>query len=225
MSHCIDLTGQVFGRLTVIRRAGNDSDNRAMWSCICECGATTFVRGKDLRSGKQYSCGCLKNEKARDRMIKHGESNSRLYKIWLGMKKRCENTECKSYNDYGKRGIKVCDEWHSYETFKAWALLNGYDDTKTIDRKNVNDGYTPDNCRWVARSVQNNNTRKNHYVEIKGENRTLTEWARIYQISLSTVYQRIKRGWDEISAVILPPDSSKQRIKDDIRQTEGVRFR
>lgn len=102
----------------------------------------------------------------------HGDKKTRLYQIWCNMKARCQRETHPQYKNYGGRGIKVCFDWQKYSKFKEWAMSNGYDEHLTIDRRNNNSGYRPQNCRWVDRKTQNNNTRANIYVD---GNITLTE--------------------------------------------------
>jgi hypothetical protein len=95
----------------------------------------------------------------------------RLYNIWLHVKDRCLNPNCDSYHNYGGRGITVCEEWrNSYQTFREWALQNGYSDELTIDRLNVNGNYEPSNCRWLTRKEQNTNKRTNKKSDVPKQN-------------------------------------------------------
>ena len=150
-----DMVGKRFGRLIVISRAENKSrkGRDAYWLCKCDCGAETTVCTGSLSAGRTRSCGCLAREKASEAK-KHGDSDSRLYNIWRGMRARCRN---KNLHRYGGRGISVCPEWESYLTFKEWAILNGYRDNLTIDRIDNDGNYTPDNCRWATYKQQNQN--------------------------------------------------------------------
>ena len=156
----IDLTGQRFGRLTVIKRNGS-IDHHAAWKCICDCGKVTTVNGKWLRSGKTTSCGCYHNELLAKRSTTHGMSKTRLYRIWHDMKNRCFYEKDKKYSYYGGRGITICNEWKdNFEKFKAWAVANGYKENLTIDRINNNGNYDPSNCRWVTMKEQCKNRAK-----------------------------------------------------------------
>ena len=120
------------------------------------------------------------------------------------MKARCRRVTCKSYQDYGERGITYCKEWEHFEPFYEWAMANGYNDKLTIDRIDVNGIYEPSNCRWVSRAVQNRNKRNTKYFTIDGETKPIAEWADIYGISVNRVFSRISRGWDTLDAIQRP---------------------
>lgn len=128
--------------------------------------------------------------------FKHGMRNSRIYNIWRAMRQRCNNSRASNYKNYGGRGIEVCCEWNnSFISFYDWAMQNGYEDTKTIDRINVNGDYTPCNCRWATYREQNNNRRNNRSVKLDGEEHTLGQWSQITGVSLPTIWARLDRGW------------------------------
>lgn len=91
-------------------------------------------------------------------MTSHGMTNTRLYRIWAGIRARCFNENDSGYAYYGGRGIKVCEEWDSFETFRDWALANGYRDPLELDRRDNNKNYEPSNCRWATREQQMRNT-------------------------------------------------------------------
>lgn len=180
MSKPLDLTGQRFGKLTVIKRVENNKHGSSRWLCRCDCGNTVFVVGHQLKRGKPKSCGCLKIEvlsqirdkyhpatKAKLSNTKHNKCYTRLYKVYCGMKGRCTYPSHKSYKNYGGRGIKVCKEWdESFENFYIWAMEHGYDENAphgqcTIDRIDVDGNYEPSNCRWVNLKTQAQNKRNN----------------------------------------------------------------
>ena len=187
-----DLTGQKFHRLTVLKQYSNNH-GQIRWLCKCECGNTTIVLGGHLTSGHTKSCGCLDREKKATQQglrVKY----PRLYHIWSGMKSRCENPKNKNYIRYGARGITICPEWHDLNIFIQWALNNGYDDNLSIDRIDVDKGYSPNNCRWADIKTQANNKRNVNKYSYNGEEHTIPEWADMYGIRYKTLWKRLKRG-------------------------------
>ena len=143
---------------------------------------------------------------------KDGRKNTRLYRIYYGMKARCYNPNNSQYKNYGARGINICKEWLSdYISFKTWAISNGYRDDLTIDRIDVNGNYEPSNCRWVTHYIQSNNTRRNHKVTIFNETHTLKEWADKYNISEKTVRDRLLRGWSYERAFTTPVNTKYRK--------------
>lgn len=218
MGSLIDLTGKRFGKLVVIQKAGSRvrgikyKVKTPLWKCECDCGNIIYVTSAELRSGDTKSCGCFRINMLTERSTTHGDGHRgakyyRLYRIWFHMRKRCSDCNDASYGDYGKRGIKVCDEWSDYQTFKKWSLQNGYQENLTIDRINNDGDYCPDNCRWVGYSIQANNRRSCRYVEINGEKKTISEWCEIFKTNPYTAYSRIDRfGWNPQKAVSYKPE-------------------
>lgn len=197
MAKAINIAGQRFGRLTVIERVESPRA-QAQWRCVCDCGKETVVRSQDLRNGHTKSCGCYGLEVSVSHtpsFSTHKESRSRLYRVWIGMKGRCNNCKNKAYSYYGGRGIKVCQDWdESYALFRDWALANGYQENLTIDRIDVNGNYCPENCRWVSMKVQMNNTRVNRRITLNGETKTMAEWSESTGLSYETIRNRTIKG-------------------------------
>ena len=191
-----DLTGKKFGRLSVIERAENKG-KKVVWLCKCDCGNYKKVMSCSLSKGATNSCGCLHKEKLyhNKNCMKHGQRHTKLYEVWLSMKQRCENSNSQYYYRYGGRGITVCDEWKDFEPFYEWSISNGYKDGLTIDRKDNDKEYSPNNCRWTDRITQANNTSRNHYLTYNGKTQTVAQWAREIGITHRCLLHRIERGW------------------------------
>ena len=188
--------GYKVGLLTVRALAVDGNANQRRWLCDCECGGTKTTSEDNLKRGHCKSCGCLyaKIGGKPKHGTEHGESKTRLYKIWSRMIWRCERPSYKYYADYGGRGIFVCDEWHSFKEFKIWSLANGYGDTLTIDRIDNSGGYSPDNCRWATPKQQANNRRSNRKISYNGEERNIAEWADYFGIESGKFNAAIQRG-------------------------------
>jgi hypothetical protein len=152
----IDLTGEKFGRLTVLAWHPSGiwrSRSQPMWLCRCRCGIERVVLGHHLRAGKTRSCGCF----ARERSTTHGLSRTHVYRVWQGMKERCLNRRHRSYFNYGGRGIKVCERWLIFENF--YADMGDPPPGLSLDRINNNGNYEPNNCRWATQAQQLANRR------------------------------------------------------------------
>lgn len=190
-----DLTGQRFGRLTVIRWlpvSERGKGNSRPWLCKCDCGNFTQSTGNALKNGNKISCGCLHAEYSKSRKlthVTHNSSHTKLYHVWMTMKDRCLNPNSKSYKRYGARGITICNEWLDFDAFKRWALENGYDENAdyykcTIERVNNNEGYFPENCIWDDMKVQRRNQECVKLYEYQGKRMIITDWAKELNVSV-----------------------------------------
>lgn len=217
MSKALDLTGNKYGLLTVLKRVENSPNGHSNWLCLCECGNYTTVNSGHLREKRgTKSCGCL-SKKAGERSYKHGETNNRLYRVWSGMRKRCLSPQSEPYKDYGGRGIRICKEWdgdNGYVNFREWAYANGYDENAprgecTLDRIDVNGHYEPSNCRWVNMKVQSRNRRNTCFINYKGEKIALTELCERLNTNYDVVYKKINLNGKSIEEAL---EYGKQKI-------------
>lgn len=193
--------GDKFGRLTVIALFCKTKAGGNKWACLCECGGKKNVVTHALWIGKTRSCGCLYREARPFANRKHGESRKTSeYKAWAGMKYRCYDPNNKAYHNYGGRGIYVCDRWLGRDGYNNFISDMGRKPSAnhSLDRKDVNGGYTPDNCRWATPNEQARNRTDNVWVEHNGKKMILSDWA----VSLGASHGNMirmakKKGWDE----------------------------
>ena len=202
-----DISGNRYGRLVAISYHHFSAKQcQTFWLCQCDCGRKVIVGKSHLKDGHTKSCGCLQREVSSKvtsaRNYKHGHTHERLYRVWASIKTRCYNKRNKGFCDYGGRGIKMCDEWNDYESFRAWALANGYDEiaargVTTIDRIDVNGNYCPENCRFISIAEQNRNKRTVRKFEYNGNIYTIPEFATKIGMSRSALYDRFyRKNWD-----------------------------
>jgi hypothetical protein len=201
-----DRIGEKFGRYLVI--APCDFDKRRVL-CRCDCGTEKYVYKNNLFSGKTYSCGCLAKERTMERSRTHGQASTRLYMVWANMRRRCYDKHNNRYQNYGGRGIKVCDEWLDFAGFKKWADENGYDPKAdygkcTIDRINPDGDYEPQNCRWTTIQEQNMNRTSTKYITYKGMTKTVTQWDEYLGFGKDRVASRLRKGWSIERAIETP---------------------
>ncbi|WP_405322212.1 hypothetical protein [Frisingicoccus sp.] len=199
-----NMIGRKFGYLTVVSKSDKRISGRKTWVCRCDCGNTKLVT--DTALGKStISCGCYRRERASKLNLKHGMYKKRIYRVWRCMINRCYDKNHESFEDYGGRGISVCDEWRNdRNSFFKWAIKNGYSDDLTIDRIDVNGNYEPSNCRFISKIEQQNNKRNNHLISYNGETKTIAEWERTLNLKAGTINSRLRRGWNENDAVSTP---------------------
>ena len=186
--------GDKYGRWAVIGEA-EPKGSRRHFCCVCDCGNERIVEMASLIHGRTKSCGCLRKDVATILKTKHKQRYTRLYKTWANMRQRCSNPNTNSYQNYGGRGIAVCDEWKDFANFYAWATPNGYSGDLSIERVNNDGNYEPSNCKWITLKAQARNRRNNHLITHNGTTKNLEEWAELTGISASTIRHRLKRGW------------------------------
>ena len=199
----IDLTGQRFGRLTVLRRV-----HGKYWECLCDCGNTRVV-SRDHLGRDTNSCGCLRREVSATKNKRHGETKTRLHNLWVTIRQRCSNPNIPESHIYHDRSISVCDEWQTYENFRDWALANGYDPTAkrgvtTIDRIDNEKGYSPENCRFVTLTENQRNRRDTRRFLFDGQMLTTGEVSEITGTSVQLIGERLRRGWSIERAALVP---------------------
>ena len=209
-----DFIGKKFGRLTVleITHIVDGKYKRWMWTCRCDCGKIGTYRGEYVFRGHTSSCGCASKDNKPN--LKHGESKTRLHTIWVRMIQRCDpsKTYMAFLDRYALRGIRVCDEWHDYETFAAWARENGYNDTLSIERIDNNGNYCPENCKWIERGKQARNRGTTLYVNYQGRDMSLAEACEIAGMPYKQVFSRIKyMGWPVEKALSIPMNETRKR--------------
>lgn len=206
---CHDLTGVVFGRLTVVRWV---SSRPTRWLCRCVCGNEKAVNVELLKHGKTTSCGCRRREVSGLRNLLHGYGCSTqrgrnphpLYGVWCAMKRRCGNPHSLDFKNYGGRGITVCERWKKFENFRA-DMEGTYRKGFQIDRTDNDAGYFPSNCKWVSSRINARNRRMCRYVFFKGKKMCLTEACEIAGMRYKLVYKRITTyKWSFEKAISLP---------------------
>ena len=198
----IDMSGTVFGEWTVLKKAGNAPKGAALWLCKCSCGTERVVVGGDLRNGKSTSCGCKSSQALVARTATHRMKGTRIHTCWSNMLRRCRNM---SNKNYGGKGINVCQEWLKFEEFYAWAVLSGYADNMTIERKNNALGYNPENCTWADKKTQ---ARNRTIVHMRDEHTSWAEIAEQHGVSTSVMHNRVLAGgWSYEKAATTPVGS------------------
>lgn len=192
----VNLLGQRFGRLVVVEKTEERKNREIVWKCFCDCGNTVLVQASYLKTGHTKSCGCLAKELLLERITKHNLSTSPIYKKWKRMVSRCNYQGNIGYQNYGGRGIKVCNEWlgtDGFLNFYNWAINNGYKDGLTLERKNVNGKYEPQNCCWISFAEQQINKRNNFYISFNGETKALSLWCRELNLDYKKVHNRLTK--------------------------------
>lgn len=200
-----DCVGKKYGRLTIIKEWRDISRKTIYCETICECGNKHISQKGHLKSGGVRSCGCLvvdTNRKLLNRLT-HNMSYTNQYNVWKHLKQRCNDKNCKTYKNYGGRGISYDVKWETFEGF--WEdMKEGYRKDLTIERINNNDSYYKENCCWTSNKEQQSNKSNNHFITINGETKTVSQWEEKMGFNRNMIYSRLKRGWDEEKAVLVP---------------------
>lgn len=190
--------GDRFGKWTIIEEVPSkiiSGKPRRMFKCQCDCGNTKEVQLACLRNKHSTSCGCEQKKRASEAQIKHGLCDKHpLYNVWKNIKKRCNYPNAQEYDNYGGRGIMICNEWsNDFKNFYNWAINNGWASGLSIDRIDNDGNYCPENCRWATAKIQMNNTTKNHNINYQDKVFTLATLAEHLNIPYNIVRYRISR--------------------------------
>ena len=186
--------GKTYGMLTVLAEAERAGKNRrVLVRCSCEAAPEKVVYLGDIRSGATTSCGCANKAALKAANTTHGLRQHPLYRTWAQMLQRCQNPNYGQYSDYGGRGIAVCERWQKFENFYE-DMQPTHREGLTLDRKENNQGYSSENCRWATRTEQNRNQRSNRKIILNGRTQCLSAWCQELNLSYSTVMKRIHRS-------------------------------
>lgn len=209
MGALVDMTGRRVGRLLVLYR--DSETQRTSWICLCDCKNVLSVLAASLRSSATKSCGCLRRETTSRRRRSHGESHVPEHVAWYDMLQRCYNAHNKAYSRYGGRGIGVCDRWRqSYDAF-LYDMGRRPSTRHSLERKDVNGQYGPDNCVWALPVEQANNRRDNRLLTARGVTRTVAQWCRDLDLDHEMVRGRLRYGWTD-EEVLFRPRRPRRRI-------------
>lgn len=185
-----DLTGMVFGQLTVLHRGENIPEgnrSRITWVCRCSCGTVKPVRGSCLVAGLTISCGCIK--------VVHGMREHPLYQTWRAMLHRVDDEKRAGYKNYGGRGITVCARWRDFPSFVE-DMGEKPSPNHTLERVDNDGPYSPENCVWATRTEQSSNRRGNVLITFQGETKTVKQWCTILGLSYFSIIKKVARGHD-----------------------------
>lgn len=196
-NHIKNLAGQRDGKLVAVSVSRSDNKGRKVWLLRCDCGneveRLSSIMSDAINKGKDSHCGCSPARKT------HGLTSKKknLYWVWAAMIQRCENPENKDYSTYGGRGIAVCEEWrNSFKSFHDWAKASGYKKGLTIERVDVDKGYSNDNCIWIINARQSLNCRRSAIITWNGKSQHISDWADDLGIKYKTLRGRIfDYGW------------------------------
>lgn len=231
-NHRANLQGRLFGRLVAVKYMGPYT--RSSWFCRCECGKSIIARGYTLKQGITRSCGCLGIELRGEKNAGHGYarkySKAPEYKIYIGIIRRCTDNSSDRSKDYIGRGIKICERWRHGDIglsgFECFLADVGFRPSAlhSIDRKNNDGNYEPNNCRWATKAEQSRNRRSNHRLLYRGRIITMTDATVIADVSADAIRGRIHKGWTVEAAIETPPKLSGRGGSNRPHPKPGVQF-
>lgn len=197
----LELAGYRFGKLTALEFLER-RNKQSYWLLQCDCGNAVQASLGNLRSGQILSCGCSRSDTRRVQLTTHGCTGTRIYRIWCGMRRRCELVTCSSYHMYGQRGIAVCEEWQEFAAFNEWAIASGYRDDLSIERSDNNGPYAPWNCTWASAKQQARNRRSSRMININGELKPLCEWVEITGVGKNQLLKAINSNPEGVANLV-----------------------
>jgi hypothetical protein len=181
-----------FGQLTAIKKVG--SANGSVWQFRCDCGKSVERKlsqvKRTIKRGYVPKCDTCPDAG------KHGGAGTRLHTIWINMRNRCQQPSSSRFACYGGRGIRVCDDWQDFETFRKWATASGYKEGLSIERVDVDGNYEPSNCAWIEPHQQRHNKQNSRKLTWNGKTLAPRQWAEELGISYEAIQLRVSRGWD-----------------------------
>lgn len=203
-----------YNKLIILSIIKNDYDiNKTKVLCKCDCGNEKVIYLGNVIRGLTKSCGCIRKKngyKQGTNKKTHGQSKTKLYRVYKNVINRCYNKNHDHYKHYGGRNIKMCDEWlNDFMSFYNWAYDNGYTDMLTIDRIDNNGNYEPNNCRWVDMSVQSNNKRNTVYLTYNNKTQSMKQWANELGLNYEHFRYRIRNKSMSIDEAIADLKRSK----------------
>lgn len=191
-----DLTGQRFGKLTVLSLLDKRHNNHRVYLCQCDCGKQVEAIHSSLNNKHRSSCGCLAKPL-------RGLSKTHFYKKWVNMHRRCYQPHNAQYHRYGARGVRVCDKWHAFLSFYE-DMSPSYFPGATLDRKENDGDYSPQNCQWATPFTQANNRRNNIRLTLNGRTQTISQWSRETGLHKTCIRRRLLAGWTVKGALTIP---------------------
>lgn len=203
-----DWAGRTVGRLTVVGKSERRVCGTTAWLCRCECGGEAYARLVDLRRGRPKSCGCVNRSRT------HGASRTPEFRVWCGLRQRCNSSRYREFYLYGGRGIRVCERWLGKDRFANFLQDMGRRPSArhSIERKDVNGDYAPENCVWATATEQARNKRNNRLLTFNGKTQPLPLWADEVGVSVDLLHSRLYRKWSVRRALTTPADAALRKI-------------